>query len=179
WVVYHFVRFAAGIRFANYVFGEPVPFSICSPPPQMAGVYVVLVPDPTWRPKQFQPIFFGSFDCQRRCSLSVSEYTSCLRMAAGKGLYLAVYNLSPFYGPLETDRIRRELVQIYSPICNRESVDAHSAELALKLDALEKKNQEYDVLMKVLLAAVGHLVQPQQETKKRTVGFQPEPRATR
>jgi hypothetical protein len=83
------------------------------------------------------------------------------------------------YGPSESDRIRRELIQVYCPICNRDSIDAHSSELALKLDALEKKNQEQETLMKLLLAAVGHLVEPPQEIKRRTVGFQPESRATR
>ena len=172
--MYRFTKLVSGIRFVDYVFGEPLPFSICSVPPHMTGIYVVLVPDPTWRPRQFQPIFFGVFDGHRQCQLSAVEYTACLRIAAGKGLYVATYNLPPLCGPAESDRIRRELIQVYSPICNRESIDSHSAELALKLDALEKKNQEQETLMKVLLAAVGHLVQPPQEIKKRTVGFQPE-----
>jgi hypothetical protein len=177
--VYRFSSFATGIRFADYVFGEPVPFGIYSAPPHMTGLYAVLVPDPTWRPRQFQPIFFGVFDGRRECQLSTAEHTACLRIAAGKGLYIAMYNLPPVYGLTESDRMRRELIQVYSPICNRESMDAHSSELAFKLDALEKKNQEHEMLMKVLLAAVGHLVQPPQEIKRRTVGFQPESRATR
>jgi len=53
------------------------------------------------------------------------------------------------------------------------SGDSHSRELAHKLEALEKKNQEHEVLLKVLLAAVGHPAQPPQEIKRRAVGFQP------
>jgi hypothetical protein len=142
----------------------------------MTGIYAVLVPDPTWGPRQFQPLFFGVFSSQHPRQLSTEEYTACLRVAAGKCLYIATYNMPPVYDPSESHRIQRELVHVYNPLCNRDrdSGDAHSAELTRKLEALEKKNQEHEVLLKVVLAAIGHLVQPPQEIKKRAVGFQPD-----
>jgi len=166
-------RWLAGIRFADYVFGEPVPLSSCWIPVQLMGIYAVLVPDPTWGPRQFQPVFFGVFNGQRPYQLSTEEYSCCLRVAAGKALYIATYNL-PVYDPSESRRIQRELIRAYSPLCNRdEAADSPSADLAHKLDALEKKNQEHEMLLKVILAAIGHLVQPPQEVKRRAVGFQP------
>jgi len=138
----------------------------------MMGIYAVLVPDPTWGPRQFQPIFFGVFNTQRPYQLSTDEYSCCLRVAAGKALYIATYNLAA-HDPSESHRIQRELIHAYGPVCNREAVDTPSLDLAHKLDALEKKNQEHELLLKVILAAIGHLVQPPQEIKRRAVGFQP------
>ena len=166
-------KLVAGIRFADYVFGEPVPLGSCWIHPQITGIYAVLVPDPTWGPWQLQPVFFGVFDPQRPCQLSAEQYNCCLRVAGGKGLYIAMYNTPGVYDPSESHRIQRELIHVYSPLCNRDSADAPSTDLERKVDALAKQNQEHEVLLKVLLAAIGHLVQPPQETKRRTVGFQP------
>ena len=166
-------RLIAGIRFADYVFAEPVPLGPCWISLQMTGIYAILVPDPSWGPRQFQPIFFGVCNGQRPCPLSVDEYNACVRAASGKVLYIAMYNLPPLHDPSESNRIQWELIQVYSPLCNRDSGDSHSGELAHKLEALEKKNQEHEVLLKVLLAAVGHPAQPPQEIKRRAVGFQP------
>jgi hypothetical protein len=41
------------------------------------------------------------------------------------------------------------------------------------VDELEKKNQEHELLIKVVLAAIGQAVPPPQEPKKRAVGFHP------
>ena len=165
-------KFYSGIRFADYVFSEPIPLAICVTEPQRMGVYAVLVPDATWGPRHFQPIFFGVFNGHHQSQLSPDDYRRCLRAAAGKLLYVAAYNMPLVGDPSESQRIQRELVQIYSPLCNHDSADASSAELVRKLDALEMKNQEHEALLKVLLAALGHLVQPTHEIKKRAVGFQ-------
>jgi len=171
-------RFYAGIRFADYVFSEPVPLAICMAP-QRKGVYAVLVPDTTWGPRHFQPIFFGVFNSQHEAQLSPDDYRRCLRAAAGKILYVAAYNMPLLCDPSESHRIQSELVHIYSPLCNHDSAGASSAELVRKLDALETKNQEHEALLKVLLAALGHLVQPTHEIKKKAVGFQAGFAATR
>jgi hypothetical protein len=173
-----FLRFFTGIRFADYVFAEPVPFGVGAIPPQ-TGLFAVLVPDPTWGPRQFQPILFGVLNSQSRCQLSADEYHSCLRVAAGKALYIATYGLPLPTDSSETHRIHRELVHVYSPLCNRASADAYSDVLARKLEAMEQKSQEHELLIKVLLAAIGHMAQPPQDTKKRAVGFQPPSTSTR
>ena len=173
------MRFGGGIRFGDYIFGEPIPLGICRIPQQTIGIYAVLVPGPTWGPRQFQPILFGVLNGQPQFQLLAGEYSSCLRVAAGKGLYVATYNLPPLYDLSEPQRIQNELVQVYRPLCNRASADACSDTLANKLEALEKRNQEHETLIKVLLAAIGHLVQPPQEIKKRAVGFQPSASTTR
>ena len=166
-------RLGAGIRFADYLFAEPVPLDSFLVPPQMMAIYAVLVPDPTWGPRQFQPIFFGIISSQHQWQLSPEEYRSCLRVAGGKGLYVATCNLPPQFQPSESHRIQRELIHVYSPLCNRDSADAPSTDLERKVDALAKQNQEHELLIKVVLAAIGHLGQPTQEPKKRPVGFQP------
>src|SRR5215471_10130778 len=52
--------YAAGIRFNDCYFSEPVHL-IEWTPPKCAGLFAVLVPDPNWAPKPFRPIYFGEF----------------------------------------------------------------------------------------------------------------------
>src|SRR5439155_560607 len=117
-------KFYAGIRFADYVFSEPVPLAICVTTPQSMGVYAVLVPDATWGPRHFQPIFFGVFNGQRQSQLTPDDYRRCLRAAAGKQLYVAAYHIPLLGDPSESHRVQRELVHIYSPLCNHDPADA-------------------------------------------------------
>ena len=165
-------RTPLGIRFADYIFSEPVPLTQSSSIPRVVGIYVVLVPDPTWGPWHLQPLLFGEFGGPRQESLNQEQQACCLRAAAGRTLYFAVYTL-PLQHASELSRMKHELIEHYNPICNQDA--AGSAEIAQKLNTLEKKILEYDAVLRVALAAIGQAGQVPPETKKRIAGFQPNP----
>src|SRR5437867_13404479 len=103
-------KFYAGIRFADYVFSEPVPLAICVTMPQSMGVYAVLVPDATWGPRHFQPIFFGVLNGQRQSQLTPDDYRRCLGATAGEHLYVAEHNIHLLDDPSEWQRVPGRLV---------------------------------------------------------------------
>jgi hypothetical protein len=159
-----------GIRFADYVFSEPVPLTQFSSIQQLAGIYVVLVPDPTWGPWHLQPLLFGEFGGPRQEPVNQEQQACCLRAAAGRTLYIAVYTL-PLQHTSELSRMKQELIEHYHPIGNQGA--AGSAEIAQKLNTLEKKILECDAVLRVALAAIGQAGQLPLEPKKRIAGFQP------
>src|SRR5207247_8987627 len=100
-------RLGAGIRFADYLFAEPVPLDSLLVPPQMMAIYAVLVPDPTWGPRQFQPICFGIISSQQQSQPSREEYRACLRVAGGTRLSIATSSQPPQLAAAATDRTPR------------------------------------------------------------------------
>src|SRR5262245_11803943 len=155
-------RMPTGIRFADYVFCNPVPLAQFGFPPHYSGVFVLLVPDPTWGPWRLQPVYFGDFKPDRESDMSAAEQTACLRMAGGKPLYVSAYVL-PMEHTAELTRMKRELIDRYCPIANWSSLSGDAAALSRKLDTLEKKIQEHDTLLRLALAAVGQMAQPYSE----------------
>jgi hypothetical protein len=136
------------------------------------------MPDLSWGPWHLQPLFFGEFGPGREVRMSQTQQTCCLKVAAGRNLYFALYAVPHQHG-WATSEIQKELIARYGPIANLESVD-NSAELAQRLSSLEKKMTEQDAVLKLALAALGQTVQFQQpEPKKRIVGFQPDPAGSR
>jgi len=165
-------RLPLGIRFANYVFSEPVPLTEFSVMPSLAGIYAVLVPDPTWGPWHLQPLFFGEFGASGQEHIP-QQQACCLRAAAGRRLFVAAYML-PLQHAAELSRMKQELIEHYNPLCNQETSGA--GEILQKLNTLEKKMVEYDSILKIALAAIGQIGQHQPESKKRITGFQPRDR---
>ena len=171
-------RILAGIRFADYVFCTPVPLAQFAFPPNYSGVFALLVPDPTWGPWRLQPVYFGDFKADRESDMSAAEQIACLRIAGGRPLYVSAYIL-PMQHTSELTRMKRELINRYCPIANWPSSSDDAAGLTGKLDALEKRIQEHDALLRLALAAVGQMVQPLPEPKRRSIGFQPDPAGSR
>jgi len=162
-----------GIRFADYVFSYPVPLDRFSLPPRSAGLYVLLMPDPTWGPWHFQPLYFGDFGVHGEVQMSAAQQTCCLKVAAGRRLYVALYALAHQQG-WALSQIKKELIEWYRPIANLESERA--SELANRLNILEAKINEQDTVLKLALAAIGQMAQYQQpEPKKRVAGFRRDP----
>jgi hypothetical protein len=143
------MRAPTGIRSANYVFSEPVPLSRFLLPTRFEGIYVLLVPDPTWEPWHLQPVFFGEIRADREPAISESERVQCLRVAAGRTVYIAVCPLLQTGG---LPRIKQELIDCYGPLVNRDS-HGDVAEMARKLEAIESKIHEHETLMKLALAS--------------------------
>jgi hypothetical protein len=165
-----FARTAAGIRFADCFFSEPVPFGRLALPISSTGVYVILVPDPTWGPRQFQPVFFGEFGVSHDSSIEAMELMACHRVAAGRGLYVAVCTAFRDQSQ-DLARLKRDLILSYRPICNRESTVSGTPGMAQRVEALEKKSQEQETLLKLALTALGQFYQTPAESRKRPVGF--------
>ena len=46
------------IKFSSYAFNEPMPVTLWTPP-YRAGLYAMLVPDGSCRPRPFRIIYFG------------------------------------------------------------------------------------------------------------------------
>src|SRR5262245_25648048 len=168
-------RMMSGIRFADYIFSNPTLLERCTFPARSIGIFVVLVPDPTWGPWHLQPLYFGQFRPDGESEMSVTEQILCLRAAAGKPLYVSSYPV-PMEHAFELSGIQRELIDHYWPMVNRRPTDDRAVDLAHKLDAVEKRIHEQEALLKLALAAVGQMGQSFPEPKRRSVvGFQPSP----
>src|SRR5262245_47694785 len=167
-------RTPVGIRFGDYLFSPPVPLGRFTLPPRSAGLYVILMPDPTWGPWHFQPLYFGEFGFQQQAYMSAAQQMSCLKVAGGRSLYFALYAL-PHQQEWQVLQIKKELIDRYRPISNMDSLDAAS-ELALKLNSLESKIAEHEAVLKLTLAMIGQIVPFQQpEPRKRIAGFRRDP----
>jgi hypothetical protein len=71
------------------------------------------------------------------------------------------------------NRIKRELVRGYDPVCIRDTFEFGdlSRDLIARLDSVQKKQNEQEALLRVMIAAIGHQLQPPPEPKKRIAGF--------
>jgi hypothetical protein len=159
-----------GIRFGNFVFEEPVRWGAYSP--EYSGIFGILLPDFTWAPKPFQPIFFGEIRGAASAAMTQDEYVSLLRTAAGRELYVASCQM-PFAAASQRHDAVRELIRAYNPLCNREPADERSGGLLERVAALEKRTQEQDAAVRVLFAAAARLLEPMPEPRRRTFGFTP------
>ena len=160
---------ASGIRFADFVFSEPiqVEYAIC--PVASAGIYVLLISDPTWSPRQFQPVYFGEFGVNGQPQMSTAEQMRCLRIASGRSSYLAVHAV-PLQHASEVSRVKQELIHQYVPLGNLDSTRGH-AESRTRIEDLEKKIAEHEGMLKLLLSSIAQTASNQPEPKKRTAGF--------
>jgi hypothetical protein len=171
-------RAPLGIRFADYLFTHPMPLDRISFSPRSSGLYVLLMPDTTWGPWHFQPLFFGEFASGHPQQMNQAQQICCLRVSGGRSLYYALYHL-PHPNAWAVAEIKNELVARYRPIANLFSADGGAA-LAQRLETLEKKISEQDAVLKLVLAALGQTGQFQQpEPRKRIAGFRPDPARSR
>jgi hypothetical protein len=132
------------------------------------------MPDPTWGPWHFQPLYFGDFGFQRQVHMSVAQQMCCLKVAGGRGLYVALHALQE-QQEWQIPQVMRELIERYRPISNMDSVDSAN-ELAFKLNSLESKIAEHEAVLKLTLAVIGQIAQYQQpEPRKRIAGFRRDP----
>ena len=163
-----------GIRFADYLFSHPVPLGRFALPLRSAGLYVILMPDPTWGPWHFQPLYFGEFGFQRQADISAAQQTCCLKVAGGRSLYVALHEM-PHQPGWQISQIKKQLIESYRSIANINPLDSTSA-LEFKLNSLESKIAEQEAVLKLTLATIGQIVQFQQpEPRKRVAGFRPDP----
>ena len=107
----------SGIVFANFRFTEPRPFSLRFPPPG-GGIYAILVPDNTAKPRPFRVIYFGqASELHDRVRSNHEHYSEWLKHAGGPlGLYVSFYPMTG--GERARVATEQQLIGHYLPVCN-------------------------------------------------------------
>jgi hypothetical protein len=167
---------APGIRFDNYVFGEPRRLTEVAIP-KCAGVLAILIRDPNWAPKSFQPLCFREFGNNPQATLPPGDAIRLARISQADELFVSVLAL-PFSTAGQRREILDELIRAYNPCCQTVGPPLFQNDLVHKLDELEKKNEEQTIQVRLLLDSIHRLFGPQAEPRRRTIGFLPEPAAT-
>lgn len=157
-----------GIRFNDFMFSEPFPVNN-SPAPKCAGLFVILIRDGNWAPRQYQPLYFGEFGNNTRGALA-SDF---VRLPAQAGpLFVAVLPM-PFSSSAQRCEARNQLVWAYNP-AYQESAPPPQSELVRKLNEMEKKHEEQSTQFHMLLASLNRFFEPLPEPTRRPIGFLPQ-----
>jgi hypothetical protein len=151
---------AAGIRFNDYVFSEPVRLAEWRPP-KCAGFFVILARDPNWSPKPFQPLYFGEFGNNSRETFPAD------------GTLYAAALLLPYSTTGQRWSLRNELVWAYNPTCQSGGDRMSVRELARRVDEMEVRQQEHDSQLLLLLTNLNKMFEPQTVGPRRPIGFLP------
>src|SRR5204863_4090958 len=101
---------APGIRFDSYVFSEPRRL-VEGALPKCGGVLAILVRDPNWAPKPFQPLCFREFGNNSRDGLGTYDP---VRLDRADALFLS-YVALPFSTAAQRREIQNELARAYNP----------------------------------------------------------------
>jgi hypothetical protein len=117
----------SGIRFNDCFFTEPVDLNSWTPP-KCAGLFGILVSDPNWAPKAFQPLYFGEFGHNLPASALLHECNHVKAASSGKQLFVSVL-LMPFSTTQNRWALRNELVWAYNPILQTEADTTRRPEL--------------------------------------------------
>src|SRR5437016_2554029 len=119
-----------GIRFNDSLFSEPTPLAGWTPP-KFAGLFGILVEDPNWAPKRFQPLYFGEFGNNAAVHTLVRDYAGLIAAAHGKTLLISVLAM-PFSTTTQRWSLRNELIWAYNPVCQAEGNGTPPGDLASK-----------------------------------------------
>src|SRR5437868_15152606 len=156
----------AGIRFNDYVFSEPRRL-VEWMPPKWAGICVILARDSNWAPKPLQPLCFLEFG-------NNSDLRRLARMPNTDALYIAALAM-PFSTSAQRSEVRNQLVWAYNPVWQAGAGAAVQSELSHKLEELERKHEEQTTQLRLILANINRLFEPQGEPKRhRAIGFLPQ-----
>jgi hypothetical protein len=159
----------SGIRFNDLYFSEPINLAAWTPP-KCAGLFSILVNDPNWAPKAFQPLYFGEFGNNAPPSVVLQDCSSAVSAASRKTLFVAVL-LMPFSTLQQRWALRDELLRAYNPVCQADAANQPPRDLAVKLAELEKRHFEQMAQMMQLRAS---MTPPDPEpTTRRRIGFVP------
>lgn len=162
----------SGIRFNDCIFSEPVSFANWVPP-GCPGLFAILTFDPNWAPRPVRPLYFGEFGNNTPAH---TLFHQCSRMFSGEnGKYLLICVLPmPFTTTTQRCSLRDELVSAYHPMCQSASYTP-SNDLAQKVDELERRHQEQNAQMMMLVAGVSRFLEPPPAPPRRRIGFNPLP----
>ena len=160
----------SGIRFNDCFFGEPVLLASWMPP-GCASLYAILVRDPNWAPRPFQPLYFGEFGNNTSLAAVQREVTNLAPAPRREVLFIAVLPL-PFSTTRQRWMLRNELVWAYNPLCQVERVQSQPTELVAKLEELERRHQEQTAELRLLFASARGFLSPKPQPRRR-IGFLP------
>jgi hypothetical protein len=156
-------RVPPGVRFNDCLFMQPVPL-VEWHPPACAGILAILVRNPQWGPKPFQPLYFEEFGNDARPTVlppSVRRHD----------LLVSVLPM-PFSTAAQRRALRDELIAAYNPACQVQGPT--SADLTRKVDQLEARQAEQSQQILSLLTHLGKLFEPQPMSPRRQIGFLPQ-----
>jgi hypothetical protein len=157
---------AGGIRFNDFVFSEPKRL-VEWVAPKCAGICAILARDPNWAPKPFQVLCFWEFG-------NNSDLQRLARMPNTEALFVSALAM-PFSTSAQRSEAHNQLVWAYNPVWQTSGGSVVQSELVCKLNELERKHEEQTTQLRLLLASVGRLFEPQPEPRRRTIGFSPLP----
>lgn len=109
---------SAGITFLNRAFTEPTPFHLMLPP-VASGIYAILAPDPSCKPRPYRAIYFGE---SGNFSASVTDSHECfnewVREAGGIANTYVAFCATPFLREEQRRWAENDLILRYRPVCN-------------------------------------------------------------
>ena len=124
-------RKAVGIMFDGRNFTEPIHF-LRAAPPAVSGIYVILIRDDNWSPRNFRPLYFGEARIlSTRVNTQHERYSDWCRSTAGvENLFVAFHWMM---GRTEEERkaSEGELIAHFQPECNKEHKKASALYQAL------------------------------------------------
>jgi hypothetical protein len=99
-------------------FTEPSRFPVAVAPPPGPALYVILVHDPTYTPRQFRPIYFGETgSADTRPTRSHENFIDWCRTAGGSQHLYVAYSWSSS-SRIARKLIEKALIEFYNPVCN-------------------------------------------------------------
>jgi hypothetical protein len=159
---------ATGIRFNDYFFSEPINLAAWTPP-KCAGLFIILMNDPNWAPKAFQPLYFGEFGNNAPISAVLQDCGRMVAAVPGKTMYVTVLEM-PFSTTRQRLGLRDELIRAYNPPFQGDANSQQPHDLAVKLAELEKQHMEQMAQMMQLRASMNVNPDPA-STPRRRIGF--------
>jgi len=154
-----------GIRFNDAMFSDPVQLAGWMPP-KFAGLFGILLEDPNWAPKHFQPLYFGEFGNNASVAALV-DFGRLLTAANGRTLLIAILPM-PFSTTAQRRTLRDELIWAYNPVCQTDRNAAPPPEWAAKFSELEKRYQQQTEQVMQLMAGIN------KPEPRRRIGFMPQ-----
>lgn len=108
----------AGITFSNRAFTEPVPFSLALLPIS-SGIYAILVPDDSCRPRPFRAIYFGESGNFLQCvTVDHERFNDWAAEAGGAANLYVAFCSTPLLREQQRRWVEYDLVARYRPVCN-------------------------------------------------------------
>ena len=161
-----------GIRFNHCMFSEPMALAAFVMP-KCAGLFAVLVSDPNWAPKAFQPLYFGEFGNNTPAQALPFNVQRLQAAVHGRPLMIAALPL-PFSTTAQRRELCNELVSAYNPLCQNGGHALPAADLAARLADLEKNHRAQTEQVMLLLTNLNQAFLPQPEAPRRRIGFVPD-----
>jgi len=158
-----------GIRFNDCTFSEPTPLDGWTPP-KCAGLFAIVVGDPSWAPRPFHALYFGEFGNNISLAVLMASCYSLLGAYRGKTLMVSVLPM-PFSTTAQRCALRSELIWAYNPPFQTDGAERERVDLARKLEELEKRHQEQTAQVMLLLANANRGPEPLPEPRRRSIGF--------